>query len=356
MDERRMLEKLSAERPPLPGGLDQRVAVRLAEVTEAAQPRPSKRGRRLRIALALALLCTAAALALTQSGLLGFRLGYMRADHYFTLPGAQQLVHRLEARAQFPGWQAELKELLYDGRWLQLLFAIRDEAKEQPFTLEERQKIENGDTDAFYALMRAADAYPSTETSGSLLINGQQVNIHSSSLSVGTAPGEYLLLVESALEPTAAAEEDLPLRLAGAAEISLPFTNSQGVQVAALSGRFDAGDAAHRYQLALPEVASGPGFDIVFDDLFASPATVVLAYRQYTPAVEGEDAAQSLPLVQPVDAGNQPLARLKDAGQQSSRMEDGRILTRVRLSYTPVAAQAFQLRLPDGQLIAVRRP
>lgn len=356
MDERRMLERLQNERREPPGGYHQRVEKSLERVMATA---PARRPRRpLRLAVALLLLLSLGALAVTQSGLFSFRVSYLREGWYFTLPGAERLTHRLEAVRRFPGWRAELRELRYDGRWLQLLYAIIDESAKEPFTKQQKHDIEHGALNRHQELYGQAAAYPSTETNGSLLIDGRQVNIHSQHATAGGAPGEYLFVVDSELELSARPAGGLPqLRLEGTHTLALPFTDAQGVQVAELSARFDAGDAATRYALRLPDAAAFEGGELRFHDLFASPVTLVLDYSYLESAPPPGQAEARLPALQPVDAQGQPLGTLRDAWQHSVITADGQMETRFRQSYTPPEKDgALRLKLPDGRVVELPQP
>lgn len=358
MDERRMLERLRDERPQPPPGFHQHTELVLQQLQADGSGRRRLARRPLRLAVALLLVLCLGALAAVQSGLLSFRVGYMRDSWYFTLPGAAQLTHRLEAVQRFPGWRAELRELLYDGRVLQLLYAVIDEGAQAPFTPEQRADIENGAHSRPYELYQEAAAYPSTETNGSLLVDGRQVNILSQHLTAGQAPGEYLFVVDSELELSARPAEGLPrLRLEGPHTLALPFTNAQGVQVAELSARFDAGDAAARYALKLPDPIALEGGSIHFHDLFASPANVLLDYSYLAPAPPSGEPETTLPALQPVDAQGQPAGSPKDAWRHSIIRADGLMETRIRQVHTPAEGEAgaLRLRLPDGELLVLRK-
>ncbi len=355
MDDQQMLEKISSRQRDLPEGFHQRMDTRLHRVIQAMPYRRSRRATYLRVAMALVVFIAAGAFALQQTGLLSFREPYMTEAYYFALPEAQELVHPLEAAASFEGWKAELREVLFDGRWLKVLYAVTDQRASEPFTSQQKEAIGNGDLDSLYQLYGQADAYPSTETSGSLLINGKQVNIHNAASGAGDNPGEYLFVVDSELEPSGGLGEGMaPLRPEGVTQLTVPFTNSQGVQVAALTARFDAGDAVHRYARPLPEPVQRDVGRLVFYDLFVSPANVVLQYGIRFAPTQSEQAVASLPKVQLVNARGEPLGTGKDGYSQTLAHPDGTKELRYHLTSAPAEEQGqMYLLLPDGTMVAI---
>lgn len=356
MDERKMLEKIRRQQRPVPEGFEQRMDARLDRIVQKKPAGKLTGAKPLRIAAALLVFIAAGAFALQQSGLLNFREPYIKEAYYFMLPEAENLVHHLNVSADFDGWKAELREVLYDGRWLKLLFCVTDQQAAEPFTQQQKDAIQNGELSALYSLYQKADAYPSVETSGSLLVNGKQVDIRGVAAGVGDAPGEYLLVADSELELSAQANPGFScLRPEGETELTLPFTNSQGIQVAALTAHFQAGDAASRYALPLPEPVQMETGRMVFYDLFLSPVHVVLEYGIVFPATQPEREIKSLPKVQIVTADRKAAGDGKDGYSYVIVRPDGAKEIRYHLTDTPSKEIGpLFLLLPDGTMLPLK--
>lgn len=354
MDEEKMLKRIHNQQRDLPEGFEQRMDERLHHIIQTKRHVKFSRTKHLKLAIALIVFMAVGAFALQQSGLLNFREPYMKEEYYFTLPSAQELVHPLHATASFDGWKVELREVLFDGRWLKLLYAVTDQDENEPFTQQQKEAIQNGDLDSLYKLYSKADTYPTTESSGSLLINGKQINIRSAATGVGDNPGEYLIVVDSELELSAQASQGHPyLRLEGETELTLPFMNSQGIQVAALSARFDAGDVIHLYAKTLPEPVQLDNGRLVFYDLFVSPANTVLEYGIiFSP--QSEEMIEALPTVQLVDKEDIPIGTGKDSFYSILDLHDGTKEIRYHITNTPseYSGEMFLL-LPNGTRIPV---
>lgn len=354
MDEEKMLKQIHNQQRDLPEGFEQRMEDRLHHIIQTKRHAKLSRTKHLKLAVALIVFMAVGAFALQQSGLLNFREPYMKEEYYFLLPAAQELVHPLHAAASFDGWKAELREVLFDGRWLKLVYAVTDQDANEPFTRQQKESIENGDLDSLYQLYSIADAYPTTETSGSLLINGKQINIHSAATGAGDNPGEYLIVVDSELELSAQASQGHPyLRPVGETELTLPFMNSQGIQVVALSAHFDAGDVVHRYAGTLPEPVRLEIGQLVFYDLFISPANTVIEYGIIFPP-QSEEMAEALPAVQLVNKEGNPIGTGKDSHYSILEHQDGTKEIRYHITNTPSehSGEVFLL-LPDGAMIPV---
>ncbi len=349
MDDR-ITERIARQRHDTPAGFDARMDARVQQVMQ----RPARRAPRLRLAVALCLLLAGGAVALQYTGVLQFRVHYMREDYYFMLPAAQELVHRLDAEAPFDGGTLTLKEALYDGRWLHVLYSVTDHSAARPFTAQEKQDIENGDMQAFYALLNAADAYPSTETNGTLLIDGIPVSIYGLSATAGEQPGEYLFLCDSLLEQSDGAA---CLRLEGSITLSLSLVNRHGAQVQQAQAALNVGDAAARYALPLPAPVVLDGARLDFTDVFASPASVVLAYTITSDAPVAQPDDEELlafPPVVPVNAQGHPEGTGRDSQSRLIILPDGHAQRQHLLSYTPGdLSQPLFLQLPDGKVISV---
>ena len=121
----------------------------------------------------------------------------------------------------------------------------------------------------------------------------------STSLATGAGdnPGEYLIVVDSESTECPASQGHPYLRPEGETELTLPFMNSQGIQVAALSAHFNAGDVVHRNAGTLPEPVRLDLGQLVFYDLFLSPANTVIEYGIIFPP-QSEEMAEALPPVQ----------------------------------------------------------
>ncbi len=355
MDEKQMLDQINSQRHDVPEGFAQRMNARLHQIIKQNPGRPHRPVRRVRLVAALLIFLVAGAYALQQSGLFSFREPYMREDYYFTMPEAQYLVHPLDAKAVFEGWHAELREVLYDGRMLKLLYAVIDESAKAPYSQQQKDAIQNGSIFPFYDLFNAADAFPSTENSGFLILNSKQVNITNLAVGAGEKAGEFLFVVDSELE-LSAQDDFMPafLRPSGPTDLVLPFTNSQGIQVAALHARFDAKDVAQRYAVALPapiDMASG---QLVFHDLFLSPANIVLVYSIITPADQGEQHENLPARVELVDADGQPVSGAKGTYSKSRILPNGLEETLYHTLFSPFEqGKPWYILIPNGDRIIV---
>ena len=79
MDESRIHERIAQQRHDIPEGFHARMDARVQQVI--AQKPARRRVHRLQLAAALCLLISAGALALQRSGLLDFRVSYMRESY-----------------------------------------------------------------------------------------------------------------------------------------------------------------------------------------------------------------------------------------------------------------------------------
>lgn len=338
-------QQMKQEKHPIPNGFSDRMDAKLRQVLAVPAPRKPRRIPRLRLAVALSLILTLGAAALTYTGILDFRVRYMRKDYFNVLPEARHMIQPLDGTVALDGWTISLREVLYDGRWLHVLFSVTDHSAQRPFTAQQRQDIENGDTQALYVLMEHADAFPSTETNGTLLINGEPVNIQSTYLTAGEAAGEYLFLTASELALTGSEEPDVFLRPAGHTILSIPLTNRTGQKVAAVSAAFDAGDAADAGTLPLPGPVPLQEGRVVLYDLFASPARVVVAYGIALPreAIQA-DMVENSPLIpRLINDRTEAAGTILDSRMRQVNLPDGTVELRGRVSYTPTEWGAMSL-------------
>jgi hypothetical protein len=190
------------------------------------------------------------------------------------------------------------------------------------------------------------------------VVDGVPVSIYSLSATGGEEPGEYLFLCDSLLEKTESpGEAPTFLRPAGAMALSLPMINRQGVQVAQAQAMLEVGDVTARYALPLPAPVQLEDAQLAFADVFASPASVVLAYTITSlappqPDAEGADDAPDWPSIRPVDAQGQPAGTLRESYSMLTLLPDGRAQRRYQLTYTPAAQpQPLRLQLPDGKIV-----
>ena len=106
MDESRIHERIAQQRHDIPEGFHARMDARVQQVI--AQKPARRRVHRLQLAAALCLLISAGALALQRSGLLDFRVSYMRESYSMltrcptAAPSDDKLTYTPAAQAQPP--------------------------------------------------------------------------------------------------------------------------------------------------------------------------------------------------------------------------------------------------------------
>lgn len=254
-----------------------------ANLAALQKEKPMKKKMSLALVLCLSLLAlSGVALALSELGVLSFHLPYMSQAYYQTLPDAEALVQKDLAELTVGTVKIKAKEMVYDGRQLQILYSVTDTTVKTPFTEAEKQDIVNGGVEGS-TIMAGANAVFECDMNGQILVNGQKVNLTSSAMQAGDAPGEYVFLIQSRLENSQTGEK---MRLTGGVPIELKLMDAKDVhqQVEALRFTLQAGDVATRYTKPLPAPVLVDACEVAVTDLHVSPVSVTIEYEVSIPA------------------------------------------------------------------------
>lgn len=290
MRDERLKKQLERAFPPTPAVFHARMAQIAADTR--AQKRISRR-RALRLAmicLTLMALGGAAVAAMNHYGVLNFNSGW-DDSYYFSLPEAQDMIQYNLACETTGALEWRVKEAIYDGRVLRVLYAVRDTAAREPFSSADPEDEQSSAWSAYWAMCQREGVFLKSDGNGEIFVNGQGVNLESVDMRLGGLPGEvegWMDCRMSYYNPDTEKYEEI--RPEGVLEISLPFAfEKEGIEeqssAAALSFRLSAGDAASRYALALPPAQKLPtGAELTFTDLHFSPATVFITFEINIPA------------------------------------------------------------------------
>ncbi|MBQ9263721.1 MAG: hypothetical protein IJ189_05860 [Clostridia bacterium] len=261
---KRMLEGAFPETPKL-------FKERMAQV-QADQTANRKTGRRLTrvglIAMLAVMMCGGALAAMNHYGVLNFRAGW-GDDFYFTLPGAEDMIHYDVARAQTGGLSWQVKEAAYDGRVLRILYSVTDPAME----------ITEENIDAAQAAMhKKHGVYLECEGNGEIYVNGQGVNLSTMDFRPGETKGEIEGWFDCKMEGY---ETNGYIKPEGEITVSLPFHYSDEAMKASnpagMTFTMNVGDVASRYAVQLPAPYTlDSGSVVSFTDLHFSPVTVFM--------------------------------------------------------------------------------
>lgn len=261
----------------------------------AEECRKPKARRVMRPALRLALCCLAALLlcggaiaAMTHYGVLNFDSGWDDA-YYFTLPQAQSMIQYGLAEETTGHLRWQVKEAVYDGRILSILYAVRDLDASRPVSADEQYAAADE--------MRLREGvYLQCDGNGEIFVNGKGVNLNAVSCRPGTEPGEVEFWVDCRMEYyDEDAGEYLRIAPEGTLTIALPFEylrEKADGEPDALHFQLQAGDAATRYSLSLPAPYTLPsGAVLTFTDLHFSPAAVFMDFQIAVPPSQAQAMA-----------------------------------------------------------------
>lgn len=271
MDERRLKETLEKAFPDTPAEFHFRLA-QTAERVEK-EKKTMKRKMFLQIALVclLILSMTGGALAaMTHYGVLNFNSGW-EEEHYFTLPGAENMIHYDLAEVKTGNLTWKVEEAAYDGRVLRVLYSVRDRTADAPLTGQDP-------TEAYSGLCSRNGIYLKLYGNGEIVVNGQPVNIESMDFRHGEENGEIECWFDCRME----GYQGIKLLPEGNITVSMPFAFHQeedkaAAEAEALTFSMDVGDAASRYALALPApYVLNDSAVLTFTDLHFSPVTVFI--------------------------------------------------------------------------------
>ena len=271
MDEKRLKETLEKAFPDTPAVFHNRLAA-VAEGQRQEEKMPMKK-MIFRVALVglLVLSMTGGALAaMNHYGVLNFNAGWQES-HYFTLPGAENMIHYDLAEAQTGGLLWKVKEAAYDGRVLRVIYSVQDTAAAARLT---------GDAiiEAYQALCEKNGVCLKADGNGEIFVNDQPVNLESLDARYGEGNGEIEYWFDCRLE----GYHGLKLLPEGTITVSMPFAFKndaarESAQADALSFTMDVGDAASRYSLSLPAPYDlGNGAVLALTDAHFSPVNVFI--------------------------------------------------------------------------------
>ena len=258
---KKMLEKAFPDTPSL-------FHDRMADVKEGKTGHQRRLGK-IALVCALALMvCGGAVAAMTHYGVFNFNPGFSD-DYYFTLPGAEKMIHYNLAEEKTGGLTWKVKEAAYDGRVLRVLYSV---------TAPGMEITEDGIDGALADMHRKYGVSLECEGTGEIFVNGQGVNLSTTDYKPGQNPGEIEGWFDCKMEGY---ETDGYVKPQGEITVSMPFRydndDLKAQNPAGLEFTMDAGDAADSYVLALPEPCTlDTGAVAVFTDLHFSPVTVFM--------------------------------------------------------------------------------
>ncbi|MBR1585062.1 MAG: hypothetical protein IJ662_05940 [Clostridia bacterium] len=293
-------------------------------------------------ALAL-MVCGGALAAMKHYGVLNFNAGW-NDDFYFTLPGAESMIHYDLAEAATGDLTWKVKEAAYDGRVLRILYSMTDP------TLE---VTENNIDEALYAMQKKNGVYLECEGNGEIYVNGLGVNLSTMDYRPGEKKGEIEGWFDCKMEGY---ETNGYVKPEGEIAVWLPFhfddeqlkrTSPGGLQFT-----MNVGDAASRYAIQLPPPYTLPSGSVVtFTDLHFSPVTVFMDveisfpaerevpkndnYDQFFKAIEEMPESQAFWDAYMANEKGEALGAVRD-GEESDRFDDqDRLILQFHFEFAP---------------------
>ena len=262
---------------------------------EPAPKRGPRRRGMLRLALCCALLlavCTVSLAVANHYGVLNFDAGWDER-YYFTLPEAQGMIRYDLCQVQVGDTLWRVKESVYDGRVLRVLYSVRDLNADAPYAADQDPWA------AYSALTSREGVALACDGNGEIFVNGHGVNLEAVNMRLGAENGEiegWLDCRMSYYDPATGTWPSIQATGDMLVEMPFVFSRERGAQEAdRLAFTLQAGDAATAYALALPESTTlQTGAVFTFTDLHFSPANVFVTYQVYVPA-------RNLPAVMPKD-------------------------------------------------------
>ena len=286
MDEKKLMETLNQAYPETPAVFHERLMETAEGLKRKEKKMKSKYMLRMALACLLVLSLTGGALAaMNHYGVLNFRPCWPES-HYFTLPGAEKMIHYDLARVKTGNLTWFVKEAAYDGRVLRILYSVRFDSAAVARTDEDAYS-------EYMNLLSSSGVYLECDGTGEIFVNGRGVNLSSTDARYGEENGEIECWVDCRLEGYG----DTKLRPRGEIAVSMPFHfTDEKVKAAsekeALEFTMDVGDAALQYALKLPRPAAlRNGAVVEITDLHFSPVTVFIDGKIHLP----DDRVQDMP-------------------------------------------------------------
>ena len=278
----------------------------------------SYRRRLARAALicALTLIAGGAAVAaMNHYGVLNFNSGW-EEDYYFTLPEAKEMIQYDLAQTQTGNILWKVKEAVYDGRILRLLYSAQDLTETLPFP-EVEEGAEFGDAERYYfAMAKREGVFLKSDGNGEIFVNERGVNLQSVDMRFGKELGEIECWVDCRMDYFDPETDDyMSIKPEGIISVSLPFSYQETCALTdmpeALVFQMDVGDAASRYALKLPApVTLDNGTLVRITDLHFSPATICVDVSLTIPA----ERMPELPDERDFEAFEKALAQFEEYG------------------------------------------
>lgn len=293
---------------------------RMTEIAQEAKQKKVSSHRRLLartlLICALTLIAGGAAVAaMNHYGVLNFNSGW-EEDYYFSLPEAKDMIHYDLVQARTGNILWKVKEAVYDGRVLRLLYSAQDLTETHPFPstgddygLDEVERY-------YFAMGKREGVFLKADGNGEIIVNGVGVNLQSVDMRFSKEPGEIEFWVDCRMDYyDPQRKEYVRITPEGVISVSMPFSfqenNVPEDAPEALSFQMDVGDAASRYALKLPDpVTLENGSVIHFTDLHFSPATIFLDFHLTIPA----ERAGKLPPEDDYEVFERALAQFEEYG------------------------------------------
>ncbi len=270
MDDRRLKETLEKAFPDTPAAFHDRLLAAEADLKKEKKTMNGKMVLRMALVCLLVLSLAGGALAAVHHyGVFNFRPNW--ESHYFTLPGAEDMIHYDLAEVKTGKLTWKVKEAAYDGRVLRVLYSVQDTDMDAPLTGDDPFA-------AYYNMYQKYGVDLEADGCGELLVNDVPVNMESMDARFSEENGEIEFWFDCRLE----GYHGIKLLPEGEIAVSMPFhfqteEAKASAEADALSFTMDVGDAVTRYALALPAPYDlGNGATLTFTDLHFSPVTVFM--------------------------------------------------------------------------------
>ncbi len=269
---------------------------------QALQHKKAKRKKLMSRALLAALIALtltgAAASVLNHYGVFGFGLGMMYGseEYYYTLPEVQDMVHYELCTTQVGTMEWSVREAIYDGRVLRVVYAVRDTTETKPFTQQQMnsENMQGIASDYYYAMCQREGMYLAADGNGAIAINGLEVNLESVLYRLGEQPGEVLFWIDCRMEYyDQEAQQYTSIQPEGVIDLFLAFRYTKERTDNPPDGMhfiMNVKDAASRYAVEPPAPYTLKiGGVVRFTDLHFSPATVYITYSITVPKAQVSD-------------------------------------------------------------------
>ncbi|MBR6186409.1 MAG: hypothetical protein IKQ41_09135 [Clostridia bacterium] len=288
MEEKNLQKKLERAFPDVPKVFHDRLWETAEALRREDQKMKSRKIMRFALTCLLILSLTGGALAAAKHyGVLNFNSGW-DDSHYFTLPGAEDMIRYDLAKARTGELLWTVKEAAYDGRVLRILYAVQYTGASVAWT--------GGDAYSEYQdLLLSHGVSLQCDGTGEIFVNSRAVNLETVDACFGEAAGEIECWVDCRLE--GGGEK---MRPEGEIAVSMPFRFRDDAvrgnsDADALAFTMNVGDAAGKYALRLPApCALDTGAVVEITDLHFSPVTVFIDGIIHLPGERTKDKPEEI--------------------------------------------------------------